>query len=90
VGDAGSRPRAEHISAAAGRLVRAVQVGRDDIRDALLADGFSAEAAEYGSELHMAAPPGAMAVVTDDFTKVTGRPATTFAEFAKDAAHAWR
>jgi hypothetical protein len=31
-----------------------------------------------------------MDVVTDDVATVTGRPATTFAEFAKNAADAWR
>jgi hypothetical protein len=34
--------------------------------------------------------PGAMGLVADDFTAITGRPLTTFAEFAKDAAGAWR
>jgi uncharacterized protein YbjT (DUF2867 family) len=80
---------AEHISAAAGLAVRPVEVGRETIRAGLLAYGYPAESAEYASGGYAAAF-GAMDVVTHDVTKVTGRPATTFAEFAQDAAHAWR
>jgi uncharacterized protein YbjT (DUF2867 family) len=80
---------AEHISAAAGLPVRPVEVGREAIRAGLLAYGYPAESAEYASRGYAAAF-GAMGVVTDDVTKVTGRPATTFAEFTQDAAHAWR
>jgi uncharacterized protein YbjT (DUF2867 family) len=80
---------AEHISAAAGLPVRPVEVGREAIRAGLLAYGYPAESAEYASAGYAAAF-GAMGVVTDDVTKVTGRPATTFAQFAEDAAHAWR
>jgi uncharacterized protein YbjT (DUF2867 family) len=80
---------AEHISAAAGRPVRPVEVSREGIRAGLLAYGYPAESVEYVSPGY-AAGFDAMEVVTDTVTKVTGRPATTFAEFAKDAAHAWR
>jgi uncharacterized protein YbjT (DUF2867 family) len=80
---------AEHIAAAAGRPVRPVQVGLEAIRAGLLAYGFPAEATEYVTPGYAAAF-SAMDVVTDDVTKVTGRPATTFAQFAKDAADAWR
>jgi uncharacterized protein YbjT (DUF2867 family) len=80
---------AEHISAAAGLAVRPVEVGREAIRAALLAYGYPAASAEYASGGYAAAF-GAMGVVTDDVAKVTGRPPTTFAEFADDAANAWR
>jgi uncharacterized protein YbjT (DUF2867 family) len=80
---------AEHISAAAGRPVRPVEVGLEAIREGLLAYGYPAEAVEYVSPGYAAAFD-AMGVVTDDVTKVTGRPATTFAEFAEGAADAWR
>ena len=80
---------AEHISAAAGRPVRPVEVTREGIRAGLLAYGYPAESVGYVSPGY-AAGFAAMEVVTDTVTKVTGRPATTFAEFAKDAAHAWR
>jgi uncharacterized protein YbjT (DUF2867 family) len=80
---------AEHISAAAGLPVRPVEIGREAIRARLLAYGYPAESAEYASGGYAAAF-GAMGVVTDDVTKVTGRPATTFWQFAEEAAHAWR
>jgi uncharacterized protein YbjT (DUF2867 family) len=80
---------AEHISAAAGLPVRPVEVGREAIRAGLLAYGYPAESAEYASAGYVAAF-GAMGVVTEDVTKVTGHQATTFAQFAEDAAHVWR
>jgi uncharacterized protein YbjT (DUF2867 family) len=80
---------AEHIAAAAGRPVRPVEVSREGIRAGLLAYGYPTESVEYISPGYAAAF-GVMEVVTDDVTKVTGRPATTFAEFTKDAADAWR
>jgi uncharacterized protein YbjT (DUF2867 family) len=80
---------AEHISAAAGRPVRPVEVGLAAIREGLLAYGYPAEAVEYVSPGYAAAFD-VMEVVTDDVTTVTGRPATTFAQFAMDAAGAWR
>jgi uncharacterized protein YbjT (DUF2867 family) len=80
---------AEHISAAAGRPVHPVEVDREGIRAGLLAYGYPAGSVEYVSPGY-AAGFDAMEVVTDTVTKITGRPATTFAEFAKDAADAWR
>jgi uncharacterized protein YbjT (DUF2867 family) len=80
---------AEHIAAAAGRPVRPVEAGREGIRAGLLAYGYPTESVEYVSPGY-AAGFGAMDVVTDDVATVTGRPATTFAEFAKNAADAWR
>jgi uncharacterized protein YbjT (DUF2867 family) len=80
---------AEHIAAAAGRPVRPVEVSREAIRAGLLAYGYPAESVEYISPGYAAAF-GVMGVVTDDVTKAIGRPAATFAEFAKDAADAWR
>ncbi|TWF76516.1 uncharacterized protein YbjT (DUF2867 family) [Pseudonocardia hierapolitana] len=80
---------AEHISAAAGRPVHPVEVDREGIRAGLLAYGYPAGSVEYVSPGY-AAGFVAMDVVNDTVTKVTGRPATTFAEFAKDVADAWR
>jgi uncharacterized protein YbjT (DUF2867 family) len=80
---------ADQISAAAGRPVRPVEVDLEAIREGLLAYGYPAAAVEYVSPGYAAAF-NAMGVVTDDVTEVTGRPATTFAEFAEGAADAWR
>ncbi|MER7134615.1 NmrA family NAD(P)-binding protein [Streptosporangium saharense] len=82
---------AHHISVAAGRQVRYVESGPQTIRDALLATGMPTDQAEYLTQLFVAAmTTGAFGVVTDDIAAVTGRPATTFAEYAAGAADAWR
>ncbi|SNQ46167.1 conserved hypothetical protein [Frankia canadensis] len=81
---------AAHISAAAGRHVRYVDPGPDAIRDALLGSGAPAEFAAYVSEtFRFAITSGVMKAVTGDVSAATGRPATSFAEFAADAAGAW-
>jgi hypothetical protein len=82
---------AEHISAATGRRVRHLDVGPEVLRGSLVAAGASASFADYASQLYLAATSsGLMTAVTADITAVTGRPATTFAEFAAAAADAWR
>jgi uncharacterized protein YbjT (DUF2867 family) len=81
---------AGHISAATGRHVRYTDPGPDAIRAALLDSGAPAEFAAYVSQtFQLAITSGVMAAVTGDVTAVTGRPATTFADFAADAAGAW-
>jgi len=70
--------------------VRYVDPGPDAIRATLLDSGASAEYATYVSQaFQFAVTSGVMEAVTGDITAVTGRPATTFAEFAADAAGAW-
>jgi uncharacterized protein YbjT (DUF2867 family) len=81
---------AVHISAATGRHVRYADPGPDTIRASLLESGAPAEYAAYVSQVfQFAVTSGVMAAVTGDITAVTSRPATTFAEFAADAAGAW-
>jgi uncharacterized protein YbjT (DUF2867 family) len=82
---------AEHISWAAGRRIRYVETDRTPIRDALLAAGASSETAEHNSQLYVHAHgSSALGVLNDDVLDVTGRPPVSFAEFAVDAAAAWR
>ncbi|TWF76515.1 uncharacterized protein YbjT (DUF2867 family) [Pseudonocardia hierapolitana] len=90
---------AELISAAVGRTVRHVETRPEEgIRDVLLADGATVEYAEYVARLYvMSVRSGygtdgsAMTgLPAEDFTTITGRPMTTFAEFTKGAADAWR
>jgi uncharacterized protein YbjT (DUF2867 family) len=92
---------AEHISAAVGRPVRHVETSPEEgVRDVLLADGATVEYAEYVARLYVMSVrsgygrgtdgSGTTGLVADDFTAITGRPMTTFAEFAKGAADAWR
>jgi uncharacterized protein YbjT (DUF2867 family) len=82
---------AEHISWAAGRRIRYVETDRTPIREALLAAGAPPEVAEHNSQLYVHAhASGALGVLNDDVLDVTGRPPVSFAEFAADAAAAWR
>jgi uncharacterized protein YbjT (DUF2867 family) len=89
---------AEHVSAAVGRPVRHVETSPEEgVRDVLAGYGASAEFAEYVSQLYVmsisagyGATGGSGAVITEDFTAVTGRRPTTFAEYAATAADAWR
>jgi len=82
---------AEHISAAVGRRIRYVETDYTPVRDALLAAGVPSETAEHNSQLAaFAFSSGMFGVLSDDILKVTGRPPTSFAEFAVGAAAAWR
>jgi uncharacterized protein YbjT (DUF2867 family) len=82
---------AEHISAAAGRPVRYVETGPEPIHEVLLASGATSEFAGFMAHLYVeSTTSGAMALVTNDLAVVTGRPPTTFADYAAGAAPAWR
>jgi uncharacterized protein YbjT (DUF2867 family) len=82
---------AEHISWVAGRRIRYVETDRTPIREALLAAGAPPETAEHNSQLYVHAhSSGALGVLNDDITDVTGRLPVSFAEFAVGAAAAWR
>jgi uncharacterized protein YbjT (DUF2867 family) len=91
---------AEHISAALGRPVRHVETSPEEgVRDVLSGYGATSEYAEYVSQSYVMSissgygttpGSGATTVITEDFAAVTGRPPTTFAEFAAAAAGAWR
>lgn len=81
---------AEHITAATGRLVRYVDTGPGSVRVTQLDAGIPADFAEYLDQMQrMAFTSGGLSAVTDDVETITGRPATTFAEFALEAAGAW-
>ncbi|OLF09923.1 NmrA family NAD(P)-binding protein [Actinophytocola xanthii] len=82
---------AEHISRALNRHVRYRESDEDAMRERLVAAGASPAFAAYGAALYVAAVTGnAMATVTDDVSAVTGRPETSFAEYAAGAVSAWR
>ena len=82
---------AEHISWVTGRRIRYVETDRTPIRDALLAAGAPPETAEHNSQVYTQAfSSSRFGVLTDDIFDVTGRPPTSFAEFAVGAAAAWR
>jgi uncharacterized protein YbjT (DUF2867 family) len=90
---------AELISAAVGRPIRHVETSPEEgVRDVLLADGATVEYADYVARLYVASirsgygtdGSGMTGPAIDDFTAITGRPMTTFAQFAEGAADAWR
>ncbi|SHN75241.1 SDR family oxidoreductase [Cryptosporangium aurantiacum] len=79
------------ISDAAGRPIRHVESGRDEVRDRLVASGIPAEVAEPISDVYVhALTSGAFGLVNDDVATVTGRPPASFRTFAADAYPAWR
>jgi uncharacterized protein YbjT (DUF2867 family) len=82
---------AEIMSEAAGRPVHYVDSDPQAIRTALLATGAPADYADLMTGLFLASvSSGAMATVTGDIATVTGHSPTTFAEYARAAADAWR
>jgi len=79
------------VSAAAGRQITYREAGREDVHGWLLASGMPPHMAEPFSEIFtVALTSGAFGVLNNHIEKVTGRPPVCFAEFAADAATAWR
>jgi len=82
---------ADHATAAAGRPVRYVETDAGWIRRHLLDGGASPEFADHAAGLTASSVGGDfMATVTDHVQAVTGRAPTTFADYARTAAPAWR
>jgi len=80
---------AELIGAARGRPVRYVDVPPDDFRAQLEATGIHPGYAAILLGIFEEGRAGASSTVHDTVERVTGRPATSFAAFAKAAAGAW-
>ncbi|MEV0825049.1 NAD(P)H-binding protein [Nonomuraea rubra] len=80
------------IARASGRPVRYVELSPEEFVAALVAQGFSPEAARYGREMFDLMRRGVTAEVTDDVHRVLGRPPRDFASYAARAAAAgaWR
>lgn len=82
---------AGYIGWASGREITYVETDRTPIRDALLAAGAPRETAEHNSQVYVFAFTSNMFGVTNnDIVDVTGRAPISFAEFAVNAAAAWR
>jgi uncharacterized protein YbjT (DUF2867 family) len=78
------------IARVTGRLIRYVDVAESAARSAMLGAGTPAWMTDAMMELHAIAKAGYAAVVTDDVANLTGTPARTFAEYAKENAASWR
>ena len=82
---------ADHISAVVGRTVAYRETDAAWIRQVLMADGATEEFADGVAELTaMSTDDDFMATVTGDVQTVTGRPPTSFSDYARSAAPAWR
>jgi hypothetical protein len=75
-----------------GRRIRYVETDRTPIRDALLAAGAPPRppSTTASGSASTRTAPARWGVLNDDVQDVTGRPPVSFAEFAADAAAAWR
>jgi len=72
-----------------GRATTYVDVPESGARSSTLGVGIPAWMADAMLELHAIDKAGYAAVVTDDVAKLTGTPARSFADFAKEHAAAW-
>ncbi|WP_420404229.1 SDR family oxidoreductase [Nisaea sp.] len=78
----------------AGHTVNYVPISPDQAKQAMTAMGMTEMLADAMNELYALAPAGHLEGVLDTVEQVTGRPARTFREFARDHAKtfggAWR
>jgi uncharacterized protein YbjT (DUF2867 family) len=78
------------IGEAAGRKVRYLTVGEDEMRRALLDAGWQDEQAETFSRLLAAIREGQRSAVSEDAATLLGREPGSFRDFAREYADAWR
>lgn len=78
------------LSAVAGRPVRYVAITLQQAKQAMTGMGMPEPLVDAMNELYALAPLGHLAAVLDTVQTVTGKPARTFGEFAKDHAAAFR
>jgi uncharacterized protein YbjT (DUF2867 family) len=81
---------AAEIAVASGRPVEYVAVSEDDARENLEARGLEEPLLGAVLELWAQQRAGALAEVTPDVEQLIDRPPTSFAQFARDHAAAWR
>jgi len=81
---------ASAIASATGRPIRYAPLGEDEARKAMAAGGLSAARVERLIGFYRLVRAGACTPVSPDLESVLGRGATTFEEFARCSADAWR
>jgi uncharacterized protein YbjT (DUF2867 family) len=81
---------ASTIAEVTGRQIRYVDAPEEAMRQGMLGYGMPPPMVEALLELWATNRSGATAPVTDAVQQVAGRPARTFAEFARDHAEAWQ
>ena len=72
------------LSDVAGREISYTPISDDDLRGALGATGMPPAAVEEMVRLYQIVCEGSCEIVTNDVESVLGRPATSFAQYAKD------
>lgn len=77
------------IGAVTGRSIRYIDVPEQAARDAMLGAGMPAFAVDGMMELHAIDKAGYAAVVTPDFTTITGAAPRTFRAFAEEHRARW-
>jgi uncharacterized protein YbjT (DUF2867 family) len=81
---------ADILTDVSGHPVRYVPISLDQAKQAMTGMGMPQALADAMNELYALAPAGHLAGVLDTVEKVTGRPARSFNQFAKDYATAFR
>jgi uncharacterized protein YbjT (DUF2867 family) len=81
---------AKMLSEAARREIKYVDVPEAAARDGMLQAGLPQWQVDALIDLHAASKQNRWAAVTSDIEKVTGKPATPFAQFARDHAEKFR
>lgn len=81
---------ADLLASASGRRIRYVDVPDDVTRRKMLDARMPPQMADGVMELHVMGKTGRSALVTSAVEDLTGRPARTFADFARANAAAWR
>ena len=77
---------ADELSTAQGRTVSYVPLSVDEFVAEQVGDGVPAEWAQMLGELYAHIGSGALATTSDDITRVLGKPATDFTDYARSAA----
>lgn len=80
---------ARALSEAAGRPIRYVPISEDAARGAIAASGLSAPRVERLIGFYRLVRKGLAAPVSPDVEAILGRPAGSFAQFARDHASCW-
>ncbi len=81
---------AEVLSRVTGREVRYTSISEAQFQEGLRGAGLPEAYVGLMTALYQVVRAGHTATVTDDVQRVTQRPATTFEQFARDHADAWR
>ena len=85
-----NRQIAERLTAAVGKTIQFVEVPENAFRGALVEAGVPGQYADDYLDLLRYYRTGADEGITPDVEKLTGRPATSFDQFARDHAAAWK